>query len=115
MPPPPQIVIILAILTNTVVLCVQNPANTFDADSTLLLTVLDLILSLIFTLVSRANPRSQADRPRALSRHPPSHTHVALLLLQEMCIKIRAMGFLGHRGYLDVRKAVTAFLCHACP
>ena len=71
MPRPPQIVIILAILTNTVVLCVQNPANLFDADSTLLLTVLDLILSLIFTLVSRANPRSQADRPRALSRHLP--------------------------------------------
>ena len=36
---------------------------------------------------------------------------MALLLLQEMCIKIRAMGFLGHRGYLDVRQA----LCFSLP
>ena len=38
---------------------------------------------------------------------------MALQLLQEMCIKIRAMGFLGHRGYLDVRKARA--LCFSLP
>ena len=65
-----EVVIICAIVTNTLILCVQNPANQFDEGMTLLLTVMDLILSVLFTL--------------------------------EMLIRIRAMGFIGHRGYLDV-------------
>lgn len=65
-----ETVIISAIVTNTLILCFQNPANQFDEDMTLLLTVMDLVLSVIFTL--------------------------------EMLIRIRAMGFIGHRGYLDV-------------
>lgn len=68
-----EILIIAAIVTNTLILCVQNPANQFDESMVLFLTVMDLILSVIFTL--------------------------------EMLIRIRAMGFLGHRGYLDVSLA----------
>lgn len=67
-----EVLIICAIVINTLILCVQNPANQFSEGTTLLLTVADLILSGLFTV--------------------------------EMCIRIRAMGFIGHRGYLDVRQ-----------
>ena len=78
-----EVIIIGAIVTNTLILCFQNPANMFDADMTLLLTVMDLILSVLFTL--------------------------------EMLIRIRAMGFIGHRGYLDVRRAPRPILTCGVP
>eukprot|EP01046_Picozoa_sp_COSAG06_P069259 COSAG06_NODE_18805_length_868_cov_0.797139_1_plen_106_part_01 len=45
-----EVLIIAAIVTNTLILCVQNPANQFDEGMTLFLTVMDLLLSMLFTI-----------------------------------------------------------------
>ena len=84
-----EVAVVSAIVVNTLVLMTQNPANSFAEQTTLGLTILDMFLSVLFTVV-----RCCYALPSRGSGTDPA--------AQEMVVKIIAMGLIGHRGYLDV-------------